>query len=90
MPAKRNQMRRISILYREIKNNGPLTCKELLKRVNDKVDPDLQICKSTIEKDLFKMQIDFDVKLIASKRGYKLDGEIDFLDKVKQYFDIQT
>jgi hypothetical protein len=36
------------------------------------------------------MQIDFDVKLIASKRGYKLDGEIDFLDKVKQYFDIQT
>jgi hypothetical protein len=83
-------MRRISILYREIKNNGPLTCKELLERVNDKVDPGLQVCKSTIEKDLFKMQMDFDVELISSRRGYKLDGEIDFIDKVVQYFDIQV
>ena len=88
MPALRNQMRRISILYREIRDHSPITQKELLDRVNQIVEPDMRVCKSTIEKDLFKMKMDFDVEIISSRRGYKLAEEIDFKEKVIEYFNI--
>ena len=83
-------MKRIAILYREIRDNGPLTCKELVEKVNRSVDLDLQICKSTIEKDLFKMRMDFDIELNSSSKGYTLAEEVDFVDRVVQYFNIQV
>jgi hypothetical protein len=87
MPILREQMQRMSIIYREIKNRGPVTCKHLHSKVNSIVDR--PVCKSTIEKDLFKLKMDFDVEFISSRRGYVLADEVDFVDKVVEYFNIE-
>jgi hypothetical protein len=86
MPALREQMRRMSIIYREIRDHGPINCKQLLSKVNRSIDR--PVCKSSIEKDLFKLQMDFDVELNSSKFGYTLSEEIDFKESVIQYFNI--
>lgn len=86
MAAMREQMRRMSIIYREIRDNGPISCSQLLSKVNCSIDQ--PVCKSSIEKDIFKLKMDLDVDLDSSRQGYTLAEEVDFKEHVMQYFNI--
>lgn len=86
MPIQREQMRRMSIIYREIRDNGPINCTRLLSKVNNNIDT--PVCRSSIEKDIYRLKMELDVELDSSRKGYTLVEEVDFKEQVIQYFNI--
>lgn len=84
MPRIKNSLRRMSLIYNLIKNNGPISKKDLTRKINLALDE--PVCNSTIEKDLFNLKMDFDIEYKhINRKGYVLEKEVNFDERVLNY-----
>lgn len=94
MPVTKQSFRRMSILYRRLEyyfDRGLFVpTRQLVEEVNERTDN--PVCKSSIEKDLFALKIDFDIELETGcnngQRGIKLATKIDFKKAVLEYLGV--
>lgn len=76
-----NKLIRLKRIIDELnKEHKPISISTLRNRVNTKIKT--AVCRSTYEKDIEILKIDFDIKFISSLRGILLESKIDFTEKL--------
>lgn len=82
----KNQLRRLSAVVYHLNSMHPVTQIELTKKVNRSMDENFS--KSTIEKDLFYLKMNFDIEYLSGKNGIQLIEKIDFIERLKNYLNL--
>ena len=80
MPINKNQIRRMCAIFSIVKNSKyPVSKLELLERVNDLTTSEIKM--SSLEKDMFSLQLNFDVELLYLHQynGYVLKDTSEYL-----------
>ena len=87
MPINKTQLRRLSAIVHVLKESH-LNTKELRCKVSELID--VEVCKSTIEKDLYhlRMEYDLDDYIEKSTKGYHIPSNIDFLTLLKNHLNL--
>jgi hypothetical protein len=49
---------------------------------------DENFSKSTVEKDLFYLKMNFDLEYMSGKNGIQLIEKVDFIQRLKEYLNI--
>ena len=83
----KTQLRRISAIVKVL-NTGETMKQEVLRlKVIDLIDRDF--CKSTLEKDIQYLKMDFDLEFISyGIYGIKLKEKVDFLEILKLHLNL--
>jgi hypothetical protein len=83
----KTQLRRISAIVKVL-NTGETMKQEVLRlKVIDLIDRDF--CKSTLEKDIQYLKMEFDLELIhCGIYGVKLREPIDFLERLRLHLNL--
>jgi len=92
MPINKNQIRRMCAIFSIVKNSRhPISKSELLEKVNDLTTSNIKM--SSLEKDMFNLQICFDVELLYLHQysGYVLKdtSEYEFIRSLFEYLRIE-
>jgi len=82
----KNQLRRLSVIVYHLNTLLPVTQIELTKKVNRTMDENFS--KSTVEKDLFYLKMNFDLEYMSGKNGIQLIEKVDFIQRLKEYLNI--
>lgn len=83
----KTQLRRISAIVKVL-NTGETMKQEVLRlKVIDLIDRDF--CKSTLEKDIQYLKMDFDLEFISyGIYGIKLKEKVDFLERLRLHLNL--
>lgn len=83
----KTQLRRISAIVKVL-NTGETMKQEVLRlKVIDLIDRDF--CKSTLEKDIQYLKMEFDLEFISyGIYGIKLKEKVDFLERLKLHLNL--
>jgi hypothetical protein len=90
MPVNKNAFRRMSALVQILNDRvgGEFMSVQKLHFILN-FNYEIECSKSTVEKDLFALKMDFDLPLqTAGRKGYYLEAPFDFLQALKQYLNI--
>ena len=79
----KNKLYRICKLYQVLESYGRVKKPELLKILNNRID--FPISYASLDKDLYTLREDFDIKTSHNCHGLILDEKIDFKKKVLEY-----
>jgi hypothetical protein len=90
MPVNKNVFRRLSAIAQILNDRvgvGPLNVSKIHFALNWRYE--IECCKSTVEKDLFTLRMDFDMPMhTVGKKGYYLKERFDFLQALKSYLNL--
>lgn len=90
MPTNKVQLRRLSAIVKVLNRHDFINGKDLTMIVSGMID--LDVCKSTIEKDLFYLKEEFDAPIIAKRgspgAGYRLEYRIDFVTLLRIHLNL--
>jgi hypothetical protein len=78
-----NKIKRMVKVYQVLEQNEIITIDQIVSKVNHSID--YPVCKSSIEKDIFNLKMDFDIEIESSRLGLMLVEKIDIKEKVLQY-----
>lgn len=73
-------------IYEILEQNEIITTDKIVEMVNKSID--MPVCKSSIEKDLFNLKMDFDVEIEGSPLGLRLVEKIDIKQKLWEYLEL--
>jgi hypothetical protein len=79
----KNSIKRMVKIYQVLEQNECITIDEIVSKVNQLID--FPVCKSSIEKDIFNLKMDFDIEIKGNMNGVMLVEKIDIEKKVLQY-----
>jgi hypothetical protein len=87
MPINKTQLRRLSAIVHVLKESH-LNTKQLRCKVSELID--MEVCKSTIEKDLYHLRMEYDLDDYIEKGpgGYHIPSDIDFLTLLKNHLNL--
>jgi len=87
MPINKTQLRRLSAIV-HVLNNSTCNTQQLKNKVSELID--VEVCKSTIEKDLYhlRMEYDLDEYIERSSGGYHIPENIDFIALLKNHLNL--
>ena len=87
MPINKTQLRRLSAIV-HVLNHSTCNTKQLRCKVSELID--LEVCKSTIEKDLYHLRIEYDLDEYIERRpgGYHIADKIDFITLLKNHLNL--
>lgn len=86
MPKTKNKLRRLSIIVDELNSLQVMKIEDLHDRIVSRLGE--YVCKSTIDKDIFDLKMDFDIDIIGSRRGVCIHEKVDFIDRLKSLLNI--
>ena len=82
MPAIKQQIQRVCAIYSILRTSTyPPTKDEIIEKLNEKLN--IKVCKSSIEKDLYKLRTDFGLTIRCSRfpSVYYIPNADESLDK---------
>lgn len=86
MPKIKNKLRRLSIIVDELNSLQVMKIEGLHDRIVSRLGE--YVCKSTIDKDIFDLKMDFDIDIIGSRRGVCIHEKVDFIDRLRSLLNI--
>jgi hypothetical protein len=87
MPINKTQLRRLSAIV-HVLNHSTCNTKQLRNKVSELID--VEVCKSTIEKDLYHLRMEYDLDEYIERRsgGYHIPENIDFIALLKNHLNL--
>jgi hypothetical protein len=90
MPINKTQLRRLSAIV-HVLNHSTCNTEQLRCKVSELID--VEVCKSTIEKDLYHLRMEYDlddyiVKNNGGRGGYHIPDKIDFITLLKNHLNL--
>jgi hypothetical protein len=83
----KSQLRRISAIVKVLNTGATMKQEELRLKVIDMIDRDF--CKSTLEKDISYLKMEFDLEFLSyGIYGIKLKEKVDFLERLKMHLNL--
>lgn len=87
MPVNKNRLRRLSAIVAVLNNcHEPINYNDLLVKVIDKTDQD--VCKSTLEKDIYHLREEYDLQVKGTRIGLQLVEKVKFLELLKNHLNL--
>lgn len=86
MPVNKTQLRRYSAIISLLNNLRPITLKDLTQKVSEKID--LQISRSTLDKDLARLKMEYDLPIKSGVKGVQLEEKQDFIQLLKNHLNL--
>jgi hypothetical protein len=87
MPINKTQLRRLSAIV-HVLNHSTCNTQQLRCKVSELID--VEVCKSTIEKDLYHLRMEYDLDEYIERRsgGYHIPDKIDFITLLKNHLNL--
>lgn len=80
------QLRRLAKVVSILNTGQVVTTEEIRKRVSEALDK--EYCKSTIEKDVFLLRMEFDLDIQARvPKGLQMKEPVDFVEHLKKFLE---